>query len=155
MGCLCQDSSNNSPGLVLLYCRVCFTFLSRTAHATKIDPALNAACRAITGCLKPTRVEDLDLLSEIAPPCIRKTVASQQEKLKQENDSRHPLHNREPSRKRLHSRHSFMHSAEPLDKSPENRRLSLWSDHLIQAPMWCPSALGKKLPWLLALLVMH
>ena len=30
----------------------------RSAHAPKIDPSLNSACRAITGCLKPTKVDD-------------------------------------------------------------------------------------------------
>ena len=49
---------------------------SRSAHAAKIDPVLNTACRAITGCLKPTRVDDLYLLCGIAPPHIRRTVVS-------------------------------------------------------------------------------
>ena len=33
-----------------------------------IDPVLNAVCRAISGCLRPTRVDDLYLLCGIAPP---------------------------------------------------------------------------------------
>ncbi|XP_030839466.1 uncharacterized protein LOC756419 [Strongylocentrotus purpuratus] len=37
---------------------------SRSAHAPKIDPALNSACRAITGCLRPTKVEDIYLLCD-------------------------------------------------------------------------------------------
>ena len=32
---------------------------SRSAHASKLDPALNNACRAITGCLKPTNTSNL------------------------------------------------------------------------------------------------
>ena len=32
---------------------------SRSAHAPKIDPALNSSCRAMTGCLRPTKVEDI------------------------------------------------------------------------------------------------
>ncbi|KAI0233114.1 Ceramide kinase [Lamellibrachia satsuma] len=31
-------------------------------HAKKMNPVLNVACRVITGCLKPTRVDDLYLL---------------------------------------------------------------------------------------------
>ena len=50
---------------------------SRSVHDAKIDPVLNDACRAITGCLKPTRVDDLYLLSGIAPPYIRRTVVSE------------------------------------------------------------------------------
>ena len=34
----------------------------RSAHAHKLDPVLNDACRAITGCLQPTNVENLHLL---------------------------------------------------------------------------------------------
>ena len=39
----------------------------RSAHAHKVDPVLNDACRAITGCLQPTNVENLYLLAGIAP----------------------------------------------------------------------------------------
>ena len=41
---------------------------SRSVHASKLDPALNNACRTITGCLKPTNVSNLHLLAGIAPP---------------------------------------------------------------------------------------
>ena len=44
---------------------------ARSAHAYKLDSELNSACRAITGCLKPTNVEELYLLSGIVPPSIR------------------------------------------------------------------------------------
>ena len=36
---------------------------SRSSYAKNLDPALNQACRSVTGCLKPTNV-----LSGIAPP---------------------------------------------------------------------------------------
>ena len=39
---------------------------SRSSHASNIDPVLYAACRAISGCLRPTRVDDLYLLRGIA-----------------------------------------------------------------------------------------
>ena len=40
----------------------------RSKHTNLLDPELNHACRAITGCLKPTNVEDLYLLAGIVPP---------------------------------------------------------------------------------------
>ena len=49
----------------------------RSAHAHKIDPVLNDACRAITGCLQPTNVENLYLLAGIAPPAVRRSVTAQ------------------------------------------------------------------------------
>ena len=44
---------------------------SRSSHAQELNPELNSACRAITGCLKPTNVVDLYLLAGIAPPNIK------------------------------------------------------------------------------------
>ena len=74
---------------------------SRSSHASNIVPVLKAACRAISGCVSPTRVDDLYLLCGIAPPHIRRAVSSQLEKLKQENDPLHPLYEQDPARKRL------------------------------------------------------
>ncbi|XP_038058777.1 uncharacterized protein LOC119730062 [Patiria miniata] len=89
---------------------------SRSSHAAKLDPVLNTACRAISGYLKPTRVDDLYLLCGIAPPYIRRAVASQMEKRKQENDPLHPLFEHKPAKKRLKSRHSFLHSSSTRGK---------------------------------------
>ena len=36
---------------------------ARSYHAQKLTPELNSACRTVTGCLKPTNVEDLYLLA--------------------------------------------------------------------------------------------
>ena len=47
---------------------------ARSTYADILDPELNKACRAITGCLKPTYVEDLYLLAGLAPPDIRRDV---------------------------------------------------------------------------------
>ena len=102
----------------------------RSSHAAKIDPVLNAACRAISGCLRPTRVDDLYLLCGIAPPHIRREVSAQMEKTKQEDNPLHPLYNREPAKKRLKSRRSFLHSTESLDGTAHGRRITLWSNHL-------------------------
>ena len=40
----------------------------------------------------------------------------------------------DPARKRLKSRHSFLHSVEPLDGIARTRRLTLWSSHLQTTP---------------------
>ncbi|KAI8511926.1 hypothetical protein Bbelb_110260 [Branchiostoma belcheri] len=106
----------------------------RSAHTTKLDTALNSACRAVSGCLRPTRVDDLYLLCGIAPPHIRRTVAAQREKLKQETDPHHVLYQHAPAPKRLKSRHSFLHSVESLSGSAESRRMAMWSHHLQEAP---------------------
>ena len=68
------------------------------------------------------------------PPHIRRAVSSQLEKHKQENDPLHPLYEQDPARKRLTSRHSFLHSVEPLGGSARTRTLTLWSSHLQTTP---------------------
>ena len=40
----------------------------RSAHAYKLDSELNSACRAITGCLKPTNVEEDILPTKLVAP---------------------------------------------------------------------------------------
>ena len=56
----------------------------RSAHAGKIDSALNDTCRRITGCLKPTPLNKVYSLAGIAPPppSIRHEVSSQSERQK-------------------------------------------------------------------------
>ena len=53
---------------------------ARSSHAQKLNPELNSACRAVTGCLKPTNVEDLYLLAGITPPDIRIDVCARVKK---------------------------------------------------------------------------
>ena len=84
---------------------------SRSSHASKIDPVLNAASRTISGIA--------------LPPYIRRAVSSQLEKHKQENDHLHPLYEQDPARKRIKSRHSSLHSVQPLGGSAHTRRLTL------------------------------
>ena len=47
---------------------------ARSAHAKNLDPELNQACRSVTGCLQPTNVEDLYLLSGISPPTTKRCL---------------------------------------------------------------------------------
>ena len=54
---------------------------------------LNIACRAVTGCLKPTNVEDLYLLAGFVPIlCVEKT--------KQETNEVHSLYGQHPAERR-------------------------------------------------------
>ena len=57
----------------------------RSTHAEKIDPVLNEACRLITGCLKPTKVESLYQLAGIAPPHNKKEHHLPKRKRKADN----------------------------------------------------------------------
>ena len=52
-------------------------------RADIFDPEVNKACRAITGCIKPTYVEELYLLAGIAPPDIRRDICAIMERTKQ------------------------------------------------------------------------
>ena len=49
-------------------------------HVSKLDPALNEACSSITGCLRPTSADKVYVLAGIAPPGIRRTTTSRQER---------------------------------------------------------------------------
>ena len=100
----------------------------RSAHSHKLDPALNDCCRAITGCLKPTSVDSLHVLSGIAPPDIRRSVASRMERLRQTQDTRHPCHDVELPQRRLKSRKSFLQSVQPLTEPPHVARCRLWEE---------------------------
>ena len=86
----------------------------RSAYAQLLNPELNQACRAITGCLKPTNVENLYLLAGIAPPEIRRSVCARVERTKQVERETHSLFGHTPARRRLKSRRSFLTSVQPL-----------------------------------------
>ena len=62
----------------------------RSAYAHLLNTELNQACRAITGCLRPTKVENLYLLAGIAPPEIRRSVCARVER-NQTGRERDPL----------------------------------------------------------------
>ena len=60
--------------------------------AKKINPMLNESCHCITGCLKPTNINSLYILSGISPPDIQRELASRKERMIQVADPRHPLY---------------------------------------------------------------
>ena len=65
--------------------------MERSAYVHLLNPELNLACRAITGCLKLTNVENLYLLAEIAPPEIKRSVCARVERTKQIERETHSL----------------------------------------------------------------
>lgn len=54
----------------------------RSSHTKKVDVALNESCRLIIGCLKNIPVEQLYILSGIAPPLIRRSTQADWERTK-------------------------------------------------------------------------
>ena len=97
-----------------------------SSHAQKLNPELNSVCRAVTGCLKPTNVDDLYLLAGIAPPNIRRDVCARVEKTKQETNEAHSRYGQNPSERRLKSRNCFLRSVKPADFPPKVIRCSAW-----------------------------
>lgn len=61
---------------------------ARSCHAKKVDIALNETCRIISRCLKATLIEKIQVLLGVAPPDIKRDVASEIERYKQLNDPR-------------------------------------------------------------------
>ena len=102
----------------------------RSCHAKKIDPTLNESCRRITGCLRPTPVDQLYCLAGIAPPAIRRDIASRVERYRQSYDPRHMLYGEaRDSPSRLRSRHSFLADVTPLPpNAAETERKARWQE---------------------------
>ena len=103
----------------------------RSAHAHLLNPELNQACRAITGCLKPTNIENLYLLAGISPPEIRRSVCARVERTKEPGRERDPLHVwTHTARSRLKSRRSFLTSVQPVYFPAKVIRVNEWKRRL-------------------------
>ena len=121
----------------------------------KSTPPYNDSCRCITGCLRPTNVDSLHFLAGIAPPGVRRSVASRTERRRQDDDARHPSHNHQPAPSRLKSRKSFIHAVQPLSQPSQTARLALWEEqriakqHLAKLPIPTSEQLapGHKSEW--------
>ena len=74
---------------------------ARYPDASKLDSELNYACRSISGCLRPTNIEELYLFAGIAPPDIIIDVCGNVEKKKQETNVAHSLHGQVPAERTL------------------------------------------------------
>ena len=102
----------------------------RSAYAHLLNPELNQACRAITGCLRPTNVENLYLLARIAPPEIRRSVCARVERTKQVEREIHSMFGHTPARRRLKSRRSFLTSVQPVHFPAKVVRVNEWKRRL-------------------------
>ena len=120
-----------------------------SAHAKKVDVAVNETTRIISGCLKPTPVKEVYPTVGIAPPSIRRRVAAEVERGKQITDPRHPMYGSQTRRCRLKSRRSFLETTSPLEGTPETRRVHLWRDSVgpTQLPQVEEMAAGNDLPY--------
>ena len=121
-----------STALALCYSTAEYTspVWERSTHAKKLDPALNASCRLITGCLRPTNTDSLYILAGISPPAIRRSAASMKQRQQEELDERHPMFNQPPVQNRLKSRKSFLKCVNPLeaDTTSSEARLTMWEE---------------------------
>ena len=119
----------------------------RSHHAHVLDSELNTACtcRAITGCLKPTNVEDMYLLAGITPPDIRRDVCDRVEKKKQESNLAHSLSGQNPTENRLKSRSCFLSSVLPADFHPKVIRCNEWQHSLNTKTHSCSANLTESL----------
>ena len=110
---------------------------ARSSHANKLNPVLNQACRSITGCLKPTNVEDLYLIAGIAPPDIRSKVCARVEgpNKRKTRDTQHrriwsqdtlfcKMYNKWTSQQRVYELESKTTREVTHRYRPSNRRLS-------------------------------
>ena len=126
----------------------------RSAYAHLLNPELNQACRAITGCLKPTNVENLYLLAGIAPPEIRRSVCARVEITKQVERETHALFGHTPARRRLKLRKSFLTSVQPVHFPAKVDRVNEWKRRLEEKAhaglvnLYEDLATGHDSPWL-------
>ena len=97
----------------------------RSRHTAHVDIDLNDTCRIITVCLKAIPISCLYARAGIAPPHIRRKVASNADRCLQEDDPRHPLNGQHRAKQRLPSRNSFLDSTEPLTTSKQDARTTL------------------------------
>ena len=118
---------------------------SRSHHTHVLDSEFNTACRAITGCLKPTNVEDIYLLARIAPPDIRRDVCARVEKKKQESNVARSLYGQNPTESRLRSRSCFLSCVRPADLHPNVIRSNEWQRRLNTKPHSCSANLIESL----------
>ena len=129
----------------------------RSAYAHLLNSELNQACRAITGCLKPTHVENLYLLTGISPPEIRRSVCARVERTKQverERETHLPVLGTPPARSRLKSRINFLTSVQPVHFPAKVVRVNEWKRrldekaHVVLVNLYEDLTTGHDSPWL-------
>ena len=122
----------------------------RSAHASKVDVALNDTMRIITGCLRPTPADLPPVLSGIAPARLRRVNLTSRLVQKAELDVGLPLNQLvlESQRlgcQRLPSRHPFSRHAATFHSSNFNL-LGAWNSNWEQ-PLSQSSSLCRRQRW--------
>ena len=102
-----------------------------SAHTRLVGVSLNAVRRTITGCLRPTQVEQLPVLAEIAPPPLRREAATLVlgRRACQHVHLLHDVVENPTHRKRLKSRRPLTHHAQQLVVSsvPPQETVKHWT----------------------------
>ena len=114
----------------------CAPVWCRSAHTLLIDPVINDALRMVTGCLRPTRADNLPILTGIQPAELRRNGATLS-LTRRAMEPGHVLHSAltRPSSadaRRLKSRHPFVPAAQQLISSPDNNNnicAAQWADY--------------------------
>ena len=130
MGNKCKDIRTTAIALYYSTSEYAEPVWERSAHAHILYPELNQACRAITGCLKPTNVENLYLLAGIAPPEIIRSVCARVGRIKPVERETHSLFGHTPATSHLKSRRSFLTSIQPVHFPAKVVRVNEWKRRL-------------------------
>jgi len=112
----------------------CAPVWCRSAHTRLIEPAINDALRIVTGCLRPTPVDNLPILAGIQPAELRRNGAALS-LARRAMEPGHLLHSAltcPPSANawRLKSRPPFVPAEQQLISSDNNNiGAAQWADH--------------------------
>jgi len=94
-----------------------------SVHTKKVDVAINGIRQIMTECLKPTKKENFYMLSGIAPPQIRRDVATDIERIMVQADHRQPMYNITPAKCRIKSRKSFLKTSRAIEGDVDQERI--------------------------------
>ena len=123
-----HTTRTTATALCLSVAEYCWPVWARSTHRKLVDTTLNETCRLITGCIRPTATPDLYVLSGIAPPEIRRSVHSQNERSKQLTHQRHSLHHHQPEESPTLSGNTFISTSQPLLCKPTEARVAKWQE---------------------------
>ena len=98
-----------------------------------MDVSLNAALRTITGCLRPTQVDQLPVLAEITPPALRREAAIL---VLGRRACQHDVVENSTHRKRLKSCRPLTHHAQQLVSSATPQETVKHWTHARWAESW-------------------
>ena len=116
--------------LVYAPAEYCAPVWCRSSHTRHVDVGLNASLRTITGCLRPTPVDQLPVLAEIDPPAMMREAASLVlgRRVCQHDHLLHYVMDNSTHRKRLKSRRPLTHHAHQLVSSaPPQEKVKHWT----------------------------